>query len=265
MPAVKSVPAIPSSKQAERAAPAAALIPSAGGASGSSGGASESAEEAPAGGLWRSVCTTDFKLLTDLLSDAQSHSNVFAVTGEAGTGKSFCLRQYAATHPSAHLLCCSGYWNCRYFLVQLLSALGCDHGGLTVAEMVQRAVVRLKGQRKPLLIFDEADKLSDQVLHFFITLYNELEGHCGMVLCATNHLEQRLHRGLKYNSRGYKELFSRIGRRCIALSGPGFTDVARICRANGVADKRLLRSVFNQCEGDLRRVRRRIHAIKNAG
>lgn len=190
---------------------------------------------------------------------------MFAVTGEAGTGKSFSLREYAYAHKHTYLLQCSGYWNRRYFLVRLLGAMQCDCSGLTVAEMMQEAVIQLKRRSRPLLILDEADKLSDPVLYFFITLYNELEDHCGIVLCATDHLEKRLKRGLKLNKRGYKEIFSRIGRKCVTLRGPGYTDVLQICVANGISDKRQVRAVFNQCEGDLRRVRRRIHALKNAG
>ena len=36
---------------------------------------------------WQVVETRDFRLLTALLTDAQLNSNVFAVTGDAGTGK----------------------------------------------------------------------------------------------------------------------------------------------------------------------------------
>ena len=42
------------------------------------------------------------------------------------------------------------------------------------------------------MVLDEADKLSDQVLYFFISLYNKLEDRVGIILCATDYLEKRI-------------------------------------------------------------------------
>jgi len=212
---------------------------------------------------WEVVETRDFKKITKLLTDAQLHSNVFAITGEAGSGKSMAIRQYAGTHKRAHLLRCNEYWNRKYFLAELLMAMGRDYSGLTVAEMMREVVRRLKAQESPLIILDEADKLSDQVLYFFITLYNDLEDHCGIVLIATDHLEKRIKKGIRLNKKGYKEIYSRIGRKFIELPGAGPTDVTQVCAANGITDRKEIKEVIEDSEGDLRRVKRKIHAIKN--
>ena len=84
---------------------------------------------------------------------------------------------------------------------------------------------------------DEADKLSDQVLYFFITLYNQLEDHCGIVLLATDYLEKKIRKGLRLNRKGYKEIYSRIGRRFIPLRAVNLTDITGVCIANGITDK----------------------------
>lgn len=212
---------------------------------------------------WEIVETRDFKKVSMLLEDAQLHSNVFAVIGEAGSGKTVAIRQYANTHKRAHLLQCNEYWNRKYFLAELLSAMGRDYSGLTVAEMMMEVVRTLKKQESPLIIMDEADKLTDQVLYFFITLYNQLEDHCGIVMLATDHLEKRIKKGLRLNKKGYKEIYSRIGRKFIELSGVGPTDVTQICAANGVTDRNDIREIIEDAEGDMRRVKRKIHAIKN--
>lgn len=212
---------------------------------------------------WEVVETRDFKTLTRLLTDAQQHSNVFAVTGEAGSGKSLAIRQYANTHKRAHLLQCNEYWNRKYFLAELLTAMGRDYSGLTVAEMMMEVVRRLKAQESPLIIMDEADKLTDQVLYFFITLYNQLEDHCGIVLVATDHLEKRIKKGLRLNKKGYKEIYSRIGRKCIELKGVGSTDITQVCAANGITDRKDINEIIKDSEGDMRRVKRKIHALKN--
>lgn len=213
---------------------------------------------------WESVETRDFRILSHILKDAQSNSLVFGITGEAGSGKSFALKQYDATHKRAYLLQCNEYWNRKYFLAELLTSMGRDYSGLTVSEMMGEVVRVLKTNDKPLIIMDEADKLSDQVLYFFITLYNQLEDHCGIVLIATDHLEKRVKKGLRLNKKGYKEIYSRIGRKFIELKGVSSTDITQICLANGLSERKQIKTVIEESEGDLRRVKRKIHALKKA-
>ena len=209
---------------------------------------------------WEAVETRGFKRLNKYLQDAQDNSLVMAITGDAGTGKTFTIKNYIANTRQAYLLCCNEYWNRKMFLSELLTSLGRDYTGFTVGEMMHEAVRTLKMQESPLLILDEADKLSDRVLYFFITLYNQLEDECGIVLCATNHLCKRIERGIKLNKKGYNEIWSRLGRRCIELKGVSAADITAICEANGITASDAIDNIINDSEGDLRRVRRKIHA-----
>ncbi len=212
---------------------------------------------------WVCVETTDFKMITYFLNDAKNNSNVFAMTGDAGSGKSKTFELYVQDNKNAYLLSCAEYWNRKEFLVQLLTSMGVDYSGFTVSEMMNEIVKKLKSQNNPLIILDEADKLPDTVLYFFITLYNRLEDHCGIILCATDHLSKRISKGIKLNRKGYKEINSRIGRKFIELKGVNFTDVTQICIANGVENATDIKEIFIDSECDLRRVKRKIHAVKN--
>lgn len=212
---------------------------------------------------WVAVETRDFKALTRLMVDAQLNSNVYAITGHAGTGKTFAIRQYATNNRRVHLLQCAEYWNKKMFMQELLAAMGRDYAGATIGEMMQEIVSELKRQDKPLIVLDEADKLTDQVLYFFITLYNQLEDQTGIILCATNYLEKRIKRGVKLNKKGYNEIYSRIGRKCVELKGLTASDISAICQANGITVTTDIQNVVQDCESDLRRVKRSIHALKN--
>ncbi len=211
---------------------------------------------------WPIIETTDFKIISHILNDAQQNANVFAMVGSAGSGKSKTLEHYASENKNAFLISCNEYWNRKYFLAELLRVMGRDFSGLTVAEMMYEAVKQLKTRSTPLIILDEADKLSDQVLYFFITLYNALEDRCGIVLIATDHLDKRLQKGIKLNKKGYNEIYSRIGRKCIELKGISYTDVVGICTVNNITDKKTIKEIWDDCEGDLRRIKRKIHALK---
>ncbi len=211
---------------------------------------------------WTIVKTRDFKMITSTLKDSQENSNVYAITGDAGSGKSKAIAEYAVSHKRVYLLHCNEFWNRKQFLVELLKEMGKDASGFTVAELMSEIVRLLKQQDRPLIIMDEADKIKDQVLYFFITLYNSLEDQCGIIMIATSHLEKRINKGVRMDRRGFREIYSRIGRRFIQLKGVGSTDVQQICIANGIEDHKSIKEIYQDSEGDLRRVKRKIHAFK---
>lgn len=210
---------------------------------------------------WNIVETRNYKALSDIFADAQENALVLAVCGEAGTGKSLTAAHYGAENPNVYVLACSEYWNRKTFLRELLRVMGKNPAGDTVGDMVDDVVMALKRCENPLIILDEADKLSDQVMFFFITFYNKLEDYCGIVLMATDYLEKKVRRGLRLNKKGYKEIYSRIGRRFMAMPGLSETDISDVCRANGVEGLREIETVKKDCEGDLRRVKRKCHAF----
>jgi DNA transposition AAA+ family ATPase len=177
---------------------------------------------------WVTVETQPFARFWQVLTDAQENSVVFGVVGDAGCGKSATAKAYAAQNANVIRLSCSEFWNRKTFLCELLRAAGMDFSGYTIAEMMNDVITELKRKETPLIILDEADKLSDQVLYFFITLYNALEDRCGLVLCATDFLEKRVKRGVNLNKKGYKEINSRLGRKFIPLQVINADDVAAI-------------------------------------
>jgi hypothetical protein len=210
---------------------------------------------------WNIVETRNYRALSEIFADAQENALVLAVCGEAGTGKSLTAAHYGAENPNVYVLACSEYWNRKTFLRELLRVMGKNPAGDTVGDMVDDVVMELKRRENPLIILDEADKLSDQVMFFFITFYNKLEDYCGIVLMATDYLEKKVRRGLRLNKKGYKEIYSRIGRRFVAMPGLSATDISDVCRANGVEGLREIDTVKKDCEGDLRRVKRKCHAF----
>ncbi len=149
-------------------------------------------------------------------------------------------------------------------MVELMIAMGLEYAGMNINEMMYEAVRNLKTSAKPLLILDEADKLNDNVLYFFITMYNQLEDECGMVLAATNHFEKKLRRGLALNKKGYNEIWSRLVRKCINMKGVAASYIVAICEINGINAKNEIEKIINDSESDLRRVRRKVHAVKKA-
>lgn len=214
------------------------------------------------GETWELVETLDFTTLTTFFADAQDYGNVFAITGAAGSGKTETARWFAKHKTNVYHIQCMEYWNRKMFLTKLLQTMGRDNTGYNIAEMMDVIVEMLLKQDRPLIILDEADKLSDQVLYFFISLYNLLRGKCGIILMATDFLSKRINRGVLTNRKGYNEIFSRVGRRFVTLSGVTRAEIKKICAANGVDAEQEVNEVINSAEGDLRRVERVVHKLQ---
>lgn len=227
--------------------------------------------------MWRNVAsqiggTVDFSSLVETLNWqtlalyfqlAKEQGATFAITGNAGWGKSFTAKWFTAVNRkrNVYYLECAEYWNKKMFLCKLLLQMGKKANGMQTGELMETLVREIGRQDQPLIILDEIDKLPDPVLKFFITLYNELNKHCGFVWLSTDAIEKRLLRGVERNTVGYNELFSRIGATFISLNKPSVDEVRAICLANGITDEQNINKVCNEVKdlrGDLRRVDRNI-------
>lgn len=211
---------------------------------------------------WTVIETEGFSRMTQVLTDAQERSLVMSVVGDAGCGKSQAIKAYASAHRNVIALSCSEYWNRKEFLCEMLHSLGVDPGGNTIAEMMNEVIRQLKRREGVLIVLDEADKLADQVLHFFITIYNKLEDMVGMVLCATQYLKKRIERGVVNNRKGYKEIYSRIGRKFIPMPVVNRGDIKAVCMANGVNERQTIEHIIEDADNDLRRVKRLVLAYQ---
>lgn len=214
---------------------------------------------------WQIAETRAYKRMAFLLNNAKTDSLVMAVTGDAGCGKTEAIKNYTAATKNVYHLCCSEYWNRRTFMGKLLQCMGVDYTGSTVSDMMDDIIDNLKRKENPLIVLDEADKLTDQVFYFFISLYNQLEDHCGIILCATNYLEKRIKKGLRTKRKGYEEIYSRMGRKFVELQVINSEDVAAVCVANGITDAKSINRIIEDSDCDLRRVKRAVWAVQKGG
>ncbi len=211
---------------------------------------------------WVIAPTTNLRFITQILSSAAAHGHAYAIVGPAGIGKSAAQEHYAQNQRNAIHLKCDEFWTKQTFLQNLLRQLGREHGWQSMPEMMDTITATILKMDHPIIMIDEADKLRNDVLYLFISLYNRLEDHCGLVITATDFLTKRLERGIKFNWKGYQEIWSRIGRKPIETVKTRAKDVQVICTANGVDDPNTIAKITHECEGDLRRVKRAIHIAK---
>lgn len=211
---------------------------------------------------WQVAQTANLRKIFSLLTFAKENSATAALAADAGQGKTQAFDEFKARNKSTvHVVKCSGYWSRCVFLHEIGKAMGLDLTGTYTSESVEAITKHLSKQQKPLLIFDEVDKLTDNNLYFIIDFYNRLDGKCGIYLSGTPYLQQRLELGVRRNKKGYREIYSRIGRKFASLNPITRDDVTAICANNGI-DSSHAAPIFSGCDGDLRRVKRSIEAIK---
>lgn len=211
---------------------------------------------------WVIVNTEAYNLAYETLTDIQNESLSKGMVADAGAGKTQAFKNFCYSNRDAFRLKCSEYWNRKTFVEEMVKAMHFQASGRTVNQLMYYIVDAFKTRPNPIVIFDETDKLNDQTLHFYITLFNELEEHVGFALCGTPNLETRIVRGADRGRKGYAEILSRIGGEFIRLTKPSPVEVASICKANGVDDAKVIQHIAQIACGDIRVVKDRVYAYR---
>lgn len=206
-----------------------------------------------------------FKEITFTLSDAQAYKNVTWIVGDAGCGKTTAAIEYRRTHRNVFYILCSEDMRRSDFVREIAKQVGAPTDSTNLRDILENAISMISFLSAPLLVFDEGDKLTDSVFNYFISIYNRLEGHAGIVFLSTDYIKRRMDAGLRYNKKGYKEINSRIGRRFFDVSPTEQNDIYAICQANNLTDRADIEEVLKDArrsDNDLRRVKRCIHRQK---
>ncbi len=205
---------------------------------------------------WKMVETANTRKLRQVFNDAKSNAMFMSVSNPAGSGKTAACRDFREANAGRAVF----YYAVEHaamgksdFLHRLCKALGIDTdstGYLSANGLADKVidffVKRLDSQ--PLLIIDEADKLNDKAICFFISLYNQVESKMGCVILGTDNLERKITTGVKWQKNGFDEIHSRFGRKFIHLYGTTLNEVRAICNANGLTDPTKQISIFNEME-----------------
>lgn len=211
---------------------------------------------------WNTVETTNFKILRNLLKSSQDLGISIGVSDTPGKSKSETYKHYWKENIGQTIYVqCKNTWTKKSYLKNLLVASGQESYGKT-EELLERFINHLRSIDQPILIQDQFDKLKDPQLDIFMDLYNDLNGKCGFVVSGVKALEKRILKGVQRDKIGYAEFYSRIGKKFIELDHITYNDVALICKANGVQDEEEILFIYENCEDDLRRVRRDIDKYK---
>lgn len=207
---------------------------------------------------WQVFPTVAYQEMDLYLSIAQEESRVMWIAAPAGIGKSTAAGNYAARKRNVFRMTCSTDMGKTDFVHELAALVGVRTAGMTIRAAFNEVLRHLVTLELPLLIFDEADKLADAVMYYFISIYNALEDECGIVFISTDSIRNHIRKGVTKGKKGYDELESRICRSYVDLTPVSAGEVEEICRMNGLQDAKSIARVKSEAgrfANDLRRVR----------
>lgn len=213
---------------------------------------------------WEIVPTTAFSELTEFYNDAAQDSLVFALISKAASGKSLAARQFKGERKNVSVVTCEAYTR-RVLMIEILNGFGVDVTGLSTYAMSIKLVNHVLETKSPLIVLDEADKLNVDCICYFISLFNHIEDKCGIIMQATQVLEDNFRTGLVTNRRGYRETYSRLGCKFIHIEENTTKDFYNIIKANGVENDNDIYKIINDCDNDLRRIKKLVIKEKKKG
>ena len=216
---------------------------------------------------WEIVETPTFKDVCFVINEAQKEKSTIWLTAPAGSGKTVAAEYYKSQRKNVIYMLCDEDMKKSSFAIELARAAGFRiNTQKTARDKIMSVIDFISEMENPVLIFDEGDKLSDNILYYFITIYNHLKNKAGIVFLSTNYMQKRMENGINRNWKGYQELNSRIGRRFYEAERTSANDVYAICMANGVTNKEAIADVLKdaeKCDYDLRRVDKKVRAVRN--
>lgn len=213
---------------------------------------------------WEIVETPTFKDVTFVLQNARDEKGVTWLVAPAGSGKTTAAEYFKGQNKEVIYVLCDEDMRKSDFANELGRAAGMRVNTQRCArEKIMLIIDFINEMENPVIILDEGDKLSDNILCYFITIYNRLKNKAGIVFLSTSYAQRRMEYGLRYNKRGFQEIDSRIGRKFYEAEAPTANDVYAICMANGITDKKIIADIMkdaSSCDFDLRRAEKKVKA-----
>ena len=158
---------------------------------------------------WAIYETQNFLAIQAMCKDSQQYSENICITAYTAAGKTTGLEAYARRNASAYYVLCDQMMTPKDLAREIQRTMGMTVEG-TARVMMMAIVSYLMQQENPVLLIDEADKLSDRCLMMLKVVYDRLKNRCGFVTAGTEVLREKIEKYARKNKLGYRELRRRF-------------------------------------------------------
>lgn len=184
--------------------------------------------------------TADLQACFSCCDNATKHHFMIGLIGDTGMGKTTALTTYAL-RKNVFYVAYDKTMKPKQFFIALLREMGIAFEG-TINEMVNRIADELNILPKPLLIIDEAGKITHTMILYLHVLRDKTAKNCGIVLSGMPYFKINLMKFSDKQKEGYAEFYRRVNL-WHTLKGLTRNEIAQVCEINGIEDKDLLREM----------------------
>lgn len=212
---------------------------------------------------WNVRNTHNFAMISQLCEDAQVNQRFLAVAGFTGAGKTTALQYYQKNNAEVYYVLANVLHTKRTFITAIQKAMGLNEGG-SIHHQVSSIINKLNAGNRPLLIVDDAGKLSQTCMRMMQIIYDNTEHNAGIILSGTEYLKKNIDRAASKDIMGFRELRRRIAY-WQPLERPSKGIVLRICSDYGIEDKGAVKYIMGKAVdyGTLRNLV--LNAVKVSG
>jgi len=183
---------------------------------------------------WTIVKTSNFSAIQSQCDKARLDKMMIGIIGYSGSGKTTGLSHYFKQNANTYMVTCARAMRTKQFLAEILKALGVDYMASDYM-MTRRIITELNTKEAPLLIIDEASKLSQNALMYIQDIWDGVENNSGIVLSGVDYLLSNIEKWSNKGNIGMPEFFSRV-YSWVNLKKPTKKEIQSICNNNGLID-----------------------------
>lgn len=191
---------------------------------------------------WAIIETDNFATIQQICDEARNRKMMIGIVGYSGAGKTTALRYCYENKPNTFLVTCGRTMRTKQFLAEILRSLGVNYLASDY-EMVRCIIDELNKLESPLLIIDEASKLSPNALMYVQDIWDGIEYNSGLVLAGVDYLLTNLKKAAERNKIGMPEFYGRVSK-WQHLAKPRRTEIESICVNNGYTDKKAIAELY---------------------
>ena len=193
--------------------------------------------------------TSDFSSTVTLCNNAKQNRLMVGIIADTGMGKTTTLELYSK-RKNVYYVCYDKTMKPKHFFIALLREMGIDFEG-TIHQMVNRIADELNNQQSPLVIIDEAGKITHTMILYLHVLRDKTIKNCGIVLAGMPYFKNNLIKFSNKEKEGYAEFFRRVNLWQV-LTGLTRNEILLILEANGITDENTMKQLqYKKRFGDL--------------
>jgi DNA transposition AAA+ family ATPase len=210
---------------------------------------------------WTVIETNNFTTVQRCCKNARERKIMTGIIGYTGAGKTTALQNYYNNNSNTFLVTCNRAMRSKQFLGEILRSLEINYIASDY-EMVRMIIDVLNKKDNPLLIIDEASKLSPTAIMYMQDIWDGIENNAGIILAGVEYLLDNIKKGAERNKVGMPEFYGRVASWKY-LQEPAKVEVEAICIHNGVTDPEKIKTMYRL--GNFRYVRNSILNLVDNG